>query len=176
MKKRHIKTHAYPRVGLIGNPSDGYHGRTIAFTFKNFRAEILMGEDSTRISFVNRESAFESVHELCSHIRHHGYYGGIRLLKATIKRFHDHCNEHSIGADFEKKFKVTYTSNIPQQVGLAGSSAIITATFRALMDFYDVSIDQAVLPNLIREVETQELSIPAGLQDRVVQVLSLIHI
>ena len=41
MKKRHIKTHAYPRVGLIGNPSDGYHGRTIAFTFKNFRAEIL---------------------------------------------------------------------------------------------------------------------------------------
>ena len=148
----------------------GYHGRTIAFTFKNFRAEILMGEDSTRISFVNRESTFESVHELCSHIRHHGYYGGIRLLKATIKRFHDHCKEHSIAADFEKKFKVTYTSNIPQQVGLAGSSAIITATFRALVDFYGVSIDQAVLPNLIREVETQELSIPAGLQDRVVQV------
>ena len=27
-----------------------------------------------------------------------------------------------------------------------------------------------MLPNLIREVETQELSIPAGLQDRVVQV------
>ena len=106
MKKRHIKTHAYPRVGLIGNPSDGYHGRTIAFTFKNFRAEILMGEDSTRISFVNRESTFESVHELCSHIRHHGYYGGIRLLKATIKRFHDYCKEHSIAADFEKKFKI----------------------------------------------------------------------
>ena len=74
MKKRHIKTHAYPRVGLIGNPSDGYHGRTIAFTFKNFRAEILMGEDSTRISFVNRESKVESVHELCSHIRHQGYW------------------------------------------------------------------------------------------------------
>ena len=84
------------------------------------------------------------------------------FLKATIKRFHDHCKEHSIAADFEKKFKVTYTSNIPQQVGLtAGSSAIITATFRALMDFHGVSIDQPVLPNLIREVETQELSIPA---------------
>jgi glucuronokinase len=170
MRKRHIKTHAYPRVGLVGNPSDGYHGRTIAFTFRNFKAEILLGEDSSRISFVNRESNFDSVSDLCSHIRLHGYYGGIRLLKAAIKRFHDYCLEASIPADFEKKFKVTYSSNIPQQVGLAGSSAIITATFRALMAFYEVSIAPEILPNLIREVETQELAIPAGLQDRVVQV------
>jgi len=170
MRKQHIKTHAYPRVGLVGNPSDGYHGRTIAFTFRNFKAEILLGEDSSRISFVNRESNFDSVSDLCSHIRLHGYYGGIRLLKAAIKRFHDYCLEASIPADFEKKFKVTYSSNIPQQVGLAGSSAIITATFRALMAFYEVSIAPEVLPNLIREVETQELAIPAGLQDRVVQV------
>jgi len=105
MRKRHIKTHAYPRVGLVGNPSDGYHGRTIAFTFRNFKAEILLGEDSSRISFVNRESNFDSVSDLCSHIRLHGYYGGIRLLKAAIKRFHDYCLEASIPADFEKKIQ-----------------------------------------------------------------------
>lgn len=170
MRKRHIKTRSFPRVGLVGNPSDGYFGRTIAFTFINFKAEILLGEDSTRISFVNRESEFDSVEDLCDNIKLHGYYGGIRLLKAAIKRFHDHCRDKRINVDFDKKFKVTYGSNIPQQVGLAGSSAIITATFRALMKFYDVEIDNTILPSLIREVETIELNIPAGLQDRVVQV------
>ncbi len=170
MRKRHIKTRSFPRVGLVGNPSDGYFGRTIAFTFKNFHSEILLGEDSTRISFVNRESEFDSVADLCDNIKLHGYYGGIRLLKAAIKRFHDHCRDTGINADFNKKFKVTYFSDIPQQVGLAGSSAIITATFRALMEFYEVEIENQILPNLIREVETLELKIPAGLQDRVVQV------
>ena len=170
MRKRHIKTRSFPRVGLVGNPSDGYFGRTIAFTFKNFSSEILLGEDSTRISFVNRESEFDSVEDLCDHIQLHGYYGGIRLLKAAIKRFRDHCRENGIQVDLDKKFKITYSSNIPQQVGLAGSSAIITATFRALMDFYEVEIENQILPNLIQEVETHELKIPAGLQDRVVQV------
>jgi hypothetical protein len=28
------------RAALIGNPSDGYFGKTIAFVFKNFRAKV----------------------------------------------------------------------------------------------------------------------------------------
>ena len=39
-----ITTHAYPRAGLIGNPSDGYFGKTLAFTFRNFRAEVVLFE------------------------------------------------------------------------------------------------------------------------------------
>jgi len=53
---------------------------------------------------------------------------------------------------------------------LAGSSAIITAVFRALMEFYGVSIPKEILPSLILSVETQEIGIDAGLQDRVCQV------
>ena len=34
-----IKTIAFPRAALIGNPSDGYHGKTIAFVFRNYQAE-----------------------------------------------------------------------------------------------------------------------------------------
>jgi len=37
-----IRTRAYPRVGLVGNPSDGYFGRTISFAFKNFCAEVVL--------------------------------------------------------------------------------------------------------------------------------------
>ena len=56
-----------------------------------------------------------------------------------------------------------------QIVGMAGSSSIITACFRTLMSHYEVQIHPAVLANLVLAVETEELGIPAGLQDRVIQ-------
>jgi glucuronokinase len=70
----------------------------------------------------------------------------------------------------DRNFSVRYTSNIPRAVGLAGSSAIIVATLRALMEFYGVEIPDRVQPSLVLSVETGELGITAGLQDRVIQV------
>src|SRR5687768_17779544 len=64
---------------------------------------------------------------------------------------------------------MSYESDIPRLVGLAGSSAIITATLRALMRFYEVNIPKEVIPSVILSVETGELGISAGLQDRVIQ-------
>jgi len=55
-------------------------------------------------------------------------------------------------------------------VGLAGSSAIITAAIKSLMQFYEVEIPKHLLPTLILKAETEELGINAGLQDRVIQV------
>jgi glucuronokinase len=91
------------------------------------------------------------------------------LLKATIKAFHDYCNEHGILLD-NRNFTIRYQTNIPSQVGMAGSSAIITACLRALLAFHGVTIPKFIQPNLILSVETQQLGIPAGLQDRVIQV------
>jgi len=31
-----IRKRAYARAGLIGNPSDGYHGKTISIIVRNF--------------------------------------------------------------------------------------------------------------------------------------------
>jgi glucuronokinase len=68
-----------------------------------------------------------------------------------------------------RNFTLRYSSNIPPQVGMAGSSAIITACWRALMEFYAVEIPKHLLPSLVLSVENDELGIPAGLQDRVIQ-------
>lgn len=165
-----IRAHAYPRAGLIGNPSDGYFGRTISFTFSNFKAEVTLYE-TPEMEIVPRErdlSRFESLDGLVRDVQLHGYYGGIRLLKAAIKRFHDYCQAERIPLD-DRNFTIRYHSDIPQQVGLAGSSAIITACMRALCAFYGVSIPRPVFANLVLSVETRELGIPAGLQDRVAQ-------
>jgi len=102
-------------------------------------------------------------------VRLNSYYGGLRLVKAAIKRFADYCEEQGIKLH-DQNFALRYETEIPRQVGLAGSSAIITAVFRALMDFYDVHIRQEILPGLILLSETKEIGIAAGLQDRVTQV------
>lgn len=166
-----IRTRAYPRAGLIGNPSDGYFGKTISFVFGNFQAEVVLYETpELEILQASRDhSHFGSIHALVEDVRLFGYYGGIRLLKATVKRFHDYCAERHIVLD-DRNFTIVYNSSIPTRVGLAGSSAIITACLRALMLFYGISIPKPLQANLILSVETQELGISAGLQDRVAQV------
>ena len=39
-----IRRRAYARAGLIGNPSDGYHGKTIAVLVRQFFAEVVLYE------------------------------------------------------------------------------------------------------------------------------------
>ena len=166
-----IRTQAYPRAGLVGNPSDGYFGKTISFAFSNFRAEVVLYE-TPELEILPSEkdrSCFASIQSLVKDVRLHGYYGGIRLLKATVKKFYDYCQENQIELH-DKNFTIRYSSDIPHGVGLAGSSAIITACLRALMAFYGVSIPRYVQANLVLAAEAQELRIPAGLQDRVIQV------
>ncbi len=166
-----IHARAYPRAGLIGNPSDGYFGKTIAFTFDNFHAEVVLYQTpEIEVMPNNRDhSRFTSIEHLAHDVRRHGYYGGIRLLKAAVKRFYDYCMANDIDLG-RRNFTIRYQTDIPPQVGMAGSSAIITACFRALMAFYRVTITKPVLANLILDVENRELGIPAGLQDRVAQV------
>lgn len=72
-----------------------------------------------------------------------------------------------------RNFTLEYDTNIPRQVGLAGSSAIVTATLKCLMDFFDITeqdMPKEIRPKFILDVEKEELKINAGLQDRVVQV------
>ena len=166
-----IRTRAYARAGLIGNPSDGYYGRTLSLIVRNYWAEVVLyeWEDLEIIHSQEDRSRFGSIAELQKDVRLHGYYGGARLVKATIRCFADYCQRNSIFL-LARNFSVRYQSNIPRAVGLAGSSAIIVATLRALMQFYEVDIPLEVQPSLALSVETGELGIAGGLQDRVVQV------
>lgn len=162
---------AHSRAGLVGNPSDGYFGKTISFIIRNFQAGVLLWEspDLEILPNTRDRSRFDNIDALAQDVLRHGYYGGIRLLKSAINRFYKHCREHGLPLH-ARNFTLRYHSDIPSQVGLAGSSAIITACMRALMQFYDVSIPKPILANLILAVENKELGIPAGLQDRVTQV------
>ena len=165
-----IHARSFPRAGLIGNPSDGFHGKTIAFIIQNFQAEVTLWESPELVIEPNQrdQTNFASITKLIENIDAFGYYGGVRLLQASVRRFHNYCQQNGIPMH-SCNFTIRYQSNIPSHVGLAGSSAIITACFKALMRFYSITIPPPILANLVLSVETEELRIPAGLQDRVIQ-------
>jgi glucuronokinase len=165
-----INTNAYARGGLVGNPSDGYFGKTIAFSIRNFKATVHLWE-SPHFEILPTHgdfARFDSVRSFLRDTRLHGYYGGLRLQKATVKKFHEHCRRRDIELH-DRNFTLSFETDIPRLVGLAGSSAIITATLAALMQFYEVEIPRHLMPALILSVERDELNIHAGLQDRVIQ-------
>lgn len=165
-----IETYSYPRAAVIGNPSDGYFGKTIAFLFSNFSARVQLYQTPEleikpqKLDITN----FNSMKELVEDVYFAGYYGGMRLIKGLIKVFYEYCQANNIQLE-DKNFTIRYNSNIPLRLGLAGSSAIITASLKAIMQFYKVQIPEPIFANLVLAVENDELGISAGLQDRVAQ-------
>lgn len=166
-----IETYAYARAGLLGNPSDGYFGKTIALIARNFRARVLL-YPSARLEIRPSKAdmpVFENLEDLYQTTRWRGYYGGIRIIQALIVRFLDYCREHGIELE-NRNFTIEYESTIPLRLGMGGSSSIIIAALRALCEYFAVEIPRAVQAKLALETETKELGVPAGPQDRVIQV------
>lgn len=95
----------------------------------------------------------------------------MRLLRAALRRFAGYWNGFDTLADDDPSlcFTMRYKTDIPRQVGLAGSSAIIIAALRALMSWFEVTIEPAELAELALAAEVEDLGITAGPMDRVIQ-------
>ena len=166
-----VTTRSFPRAGFLGNPSDGYFGKTMSFVFADYCVVLTLTE-SAKMRFVPGEvddATFDSPRKLVRDIRLYGYYGGIRMLKAVAKLFFEYCFDHGIELP-EQNFTAEYRTNIPRLVGLSGSSAICSAMLKALMKFYSVDIPLEYTPTICLEAEKLELGINCGFQDRVVQM------
>eukprot|EP00965_Chrysotila_dentata_P112285 3712132-Pleurochrysis_carterae.AAC.2 len=78
------RTHtAYARIGLVGNPSDGFFGKTIAVAVSNWKASVRI-RPSPRIVLephpVCDPHAFDSMEELHRAYSKQGYQGVCRTL------------------------------------------------------------------------------------------------
>ena len=131
---------AAARAALAGNPSDGYGGAVLAVVLPGHGAKAHAGPGSG--IQVSPES---------------------ELVRATTQRFARELAPGAGGA------AVRWSTSIPRGVGLGGSSAIVIATLRALCELHRVKLGRAELAELALAVETEDLGIAAGLQDRVAQ-------
>ena len=171
MNDINVVTKSFARAGFLGNPSDGYFGKTISFAFAEFCVDLRL-EESSRLRFIPGEvddASFDSMEQLVRDLRLYGYYGGIRLLKAVTKRFWEYCKKSGIDLP-RRNFTAKYRINIPRLVGLSGSSAICTAMLKALERFYGVEIPLETAPTICMDAEREELRINCGFQDRVIQM------
>jgi homoserine kinase len=131
---------AHARAALAGNPSDGYGGAVLAMTLDHFSAEAHASRSPAGVAIPSSD-----------------------LVSATVARFERELEPAAAAT------AVRWGTSIPRAVGLGGSSAIVIATLRALCNLYEVTLDPAQLAEFALAVETDELGIAAGPQDRVVQ-------
>ena len=77
-----IKATSYGRAGLLGNPSDGYFGKTIALALQDFPAQVTIYESPEIRIEHNREdeSEFANLDAMIHELDRFGYYGGVRLV------------------------------------------------------------------------------------------------
>jgi glucuronokinase len=167
-----VTTKASPRVGLLGNPADYAEGKGISFTFTNFEARCFL-QPSPVLQILGNHAdvaAFASLKDVPRQIELDGYYGGVRLLKAAVVAFVDHCNEQQLDLG-TGNFALAYWTSIPRQVGLGGSSAIIVAALRGLAEFYGLqnAITASQIAHLAWRAEAEMLGIQGGFQDQCVQ-------
>ncbi len=128
------------RAALAGNPSDGYGGAVLALTFGDFCARVEARTDPKGTIRPENE-----------------------LVRAAVQRF---ARELDPAAD---RVAIRWRTSIPRSVGLGGSSAIVIATVQALCALRWTSLSPDELATLALAVETEDLGIAAGLQDRVAQ-------
>lgn len=83
------------------------------------------------------------------------------LVEATLRRF---ARQYGGGPVLAR-----WCSDIPREVGLGGSSALVIATARALCALHGVPLGPGELACFALAVEVEELGIVAGPQDRVTQ-------
>ncbi len=164
---------AHARAGLLGNPSDVYEGKAIALAIADFSAWARL-EAAPRFELVAGPSdaqTFKHFPALMAQLEAVGCDGGLRLMRAALARFGGAWAGWRELADGDPRlrFRMSYGSDIPRQVGLAGSSALVTAALRALMRWFDVTIVPAELAELALAAEVEDLGITAGPMDRVIQ-------
>lgn len=129
------------RAALAGNPSDGYGGAVLAVAFDD------------RAAWAQATPA-----------RAPRVAPGSRLVTAAVHRL-----ERVTGVAVST-CDIRWGTTIPRSVGLAGSSAIVIAVIRSLCASHDIDLAPDDLAHLALDVESEDLGIAAGLQDRVAQV------
>ena len=155
---------AYARAGLLGNPSDIYGGRVLAFTFTDFAARVSLTE-AARIEIGDglvAETLRDAVLPGVARRRE----GATALMAAAATKLVDHARHLIDGAP---GFRLRVASDIPRQAGLAGSSAIVIAALRVLAAYFAIDVEAPTLAALALAAETDVLDITAGPMDRVVQ-------
>ncbi|MEE8469208.1 MAG: hypothetical protein V3T22_12180, partial [Planctomycetota bacterium] len=151
-----LEAHALPRAGLLGNPSDLYGGAVIAFTFSAFRARVRIEPAGSEDEAGSLAGSLVVDWPRAPQLEPLALDGLPRLVAAALRRFVDRFPLPTPGAT--ERILLRASTDIPRQVGLAGSSAVVVATLRALAAWQGREIAPLELAEMALAAETEELN------------------
>lgn len=154
-RKRAIRCSASARANLIGNPSDQYGGCTLACSLP-LRARVVLAAAPRLLLRSGGEEA-EGEHEP-GRVVQGDRFDVARAVLAHLGPPQPGCT-------------IAYASEIPQQSGLAGSTALVVALLRSLLAWRGERLEGALLAERAREIERRELGVGCGYVDQYLCVL-----
>ena len=159
------------RVGLAGNPSDGYGGAVLATVVPAFAAQVVAVRSSTvTLTGPGVTESWPSIGAWRESVRAHGHGDEQRIIGASLDVLDAHlAARHTGGADTRTGVHLAWSTTVPRSVGLAGSSALAVAAIDAAAALWGASLDRRVVAALALSAERDVLGITAGWQDRIVQ-------
>lgn len=153
------------RVGLVGNPSDGYGGAVLAAVVDALGATVTAAALPHGLRIAHHDLGvlgWRSPASFLAEVGDRGHGGEQRIVTAALAALGRHRGSlPAVG--------IEWVTTIPRSVGLAGSSAIAIATIEAITACAGEQLDPRAVAALALEAETVDLGIAAGWQDRMVQ-------
>jgi glucuronokinase len=156
------------RVGLVGNPSDGYGGAVLATVVPRLVATVT-ATTSDEVAFRGGGAIerWPSIGHWTAHITAAGHGEAQRIISAALWTLDEHVAR---GGDRPRVgVSIEWRTDVPRSVGLAGSSALAVAVIDAAACVWGVELDRRVVAALALRAERDVLGIAAGWQDRIVQ-------
>ena len=146
------------RAGIIGNPTDMYGGSVVSCSIGE-RAYCRLGD---------AEETIFRIDSMCMPVRSRDDLalesgGRFELMKAAVE---------ALGIDpaTAEPFSLEIWTEIPEQAGLAGSTALLAAIFGCLLEHLDVRLNPYQVAETIRRTEWNVLNITCGYQDHYMTV------
>ncbi len=144
-----IVARAPGRAGIIGNPSDGYGGAVLACSIENTATATI--EPADKLILQNRGGSV--ILQRTSDFACRGDY--FDIPRAVLR-----CLNLE-----QLKAKIFIHSTVPEQAGLAGSTAVIAALLSALLAYTGRNYHKYHLAELNRTIELNYLNCHCGYQD-----------
>lgn len=151
-----IRASAPGRAGIIGNPTDIYGGSVISCSTKERAYCELEVSDRFLISVDQKE--------ICLRGRADLTLAGDRfdIARAAIAHF---------GLDpAEEALSIRMWTEVPEQAGLAGSTALLTALFACLAEHTGITLNKYEIAETVRSIEYDRMHIMCGYQDHYMAV------
>ena len=146
---RSIRATAPGRAGIIGNPTDGYGGSLVSCSIAERATATIVPADQLILANKTGEKVLKWENDFANQ---GDYFDIVRSVLRYFKLY-------------DLKAKIAIDTTIPEQAGLAGSTAVIAAVLAAVSTYIGKSFNRYFLAELNRTIELNYMKCQCGYQD-----------